>query len=206
MEPAESRAPEGGCGVGGGGDADADRAVLGEPMDFPGLTNEPTTESGVVYVFGLVAERLGFRVRWLQTGFPDCEALRRVGAGKWQPVRIEFEYLSGNFLLHKHPAAGCDLIVCWEDNWAGCPVEVIALRDYVAQRGMTKPEARRGESGNQEIRKKDDPQISQMDADFFGESEDARDGRLYHHLWITPVLTSARRWRPRSRGCLWGVS
>ncbi len=115
------------------------RGVVGEPIDFPGLTNEPTSESGVIYVFGLLAERLGFRVRHMQTGFPDCEALRRVGVGRWQPVRIEFEYLSGNFLQHKHDVKGCDIIVCWRDNWAGCPVDVIALSD-VAQREMTKLE------------------------------------------------------------------
>ncbi len=107
------------------------RMTVGDPLDFPGLANEPTTESGVVFVFGLLAERLGFRVRWLQQGFPDCEALRRVGAGKWQPVRIEFEYLSGNFVQHKHDAKGCDLIVCWRHNWQDCPVEVIELEKII---------------------------------------------------------------------------
>jgi len=36
--------------------------------------------------------------------------------------------MSRNFLQHLHDPKECDLILCWENNWADCPVEVIALK------------------------------------------------------------------------------
>jgi hypothetical protein len=88
-------------------------------------------ENGVILVFGLVAERLGFHVRAVRLAFPDCFAMRRVGTTAWQEVRIEFEYESRNFRDHGHPPGGCDILVCWTHNWEDCPpsLEVIALSD-----------------------------------------------------------------------------
>lgn len=77
--------------------------------------------------------RLGFVVTRIQTGFPDCEALRHVGGDRWQKVRIEFEYESRNFQKHMHNPNGCDLIVCWVNNWKDCPLEVIELREIAKQ-------------------------------------------------------------------------
>jgi hypothetical protein len=54
----------------------------------------PTNEMGVVFLFGTLAKELGFMVIRLQSGFPDCEAFREVEPGRWQWVRIEFEYES----------------------------------------------------------------------------------------------------------------
>jgi hypothetical protein len=50
-----------------------------------------------------------------------------VGSNKGQRVLIELEYESRNFLEHQHPVKGCDLIVCWINNWPDCPLEVIEL-------------------------------------------------------------------------------
>ena len=102
--------------------------AYGPPM-WPGpLAHSPANELGVVFLFGAMAERMGFVVHRLQAEFPDCEAIRHVGEEKWQKVRIEFEYESRNFLRHNHDAALCDLIVCWEDNWPESPLEVIELK------------------------------------------------------------------------------
>jgi hypothetical protein len=75
-----------------------------------------------------MAQQLGFVVHRLQTEFPDCEAMRRVGDERCQLVRIEFEFESRNFLKHMHEASGCDLIVCWRHNWPECPLEVLELK------------------------------------------------------------------------------
>ncbi len=100
------------------------------------MAHEPTNEAGVVFAFGMMAQRLGFVVHRLQTEFPDCEAMREVARGQWQRVRIEFEFESRNFLLHKHQPEGCDLIVCWVHNWPECPehLDVIEL-SRVARQG-----------------------------------------------------------------------
>jgi Homing endonuclease associated repeat len=112
------------------------RRIYGPPSKIPGLRNEPTNEAGVTYVFGRIADKLGFEVERIQTAFPDCEALREVAKDKWQRVRIEVEYTSRNFLDHGHPVKGCDVIVCWIHNWLECPkhLEVIELKRLV--RGM----------------------------------------------------------------------
>jgi hypothetical protein len=81
----------------------------------------------------MVARELGCHVEAVQTGYPDCEAKRQVGAGKWQRVRIEFEFESRNFRDHGHPANGCDVIVCWRHNWGDCPaiLEVLELSSII---------------------------------------------------------------------------
>lgn len=104
--------------------------LYGDFINFRGLQHAPVNEQGVVFLFGMICRELGYVVEIVKPGFPDCEAKRRVRgkAGMWQRVRIEFEYLSRNFRQHGHDPDQCDIIVCWEDNWTECPIEVLALR------------------------------------------------------------------------------
>lgn len=115
------------------------RQTYGNPIDFRGLRHEPINENGVIFLFGIVAKELGYYVEAVQAGFPDCEAKRQVAAGKWQRVRIEFEYESRNFRDHGHPANGCDVIVCWRHNWPECPpeIEVLELERVITQLSST---------------------------------------------------------------------
>jgi hypothetical protein len=106
----------------------ADRPMYGALIrPFP-LVCEPINEIGVVFLFGAMAERLGFLVLRIQTEFPDCEALRVVGENRLQLVKIEFEHMSRNFFRHMHEPNDCDLIVCWEHNWPECPLPVLELK------------------------------------------------------------------------------
>src|SRR5271154_1454625 len=107
----------------------SDRTTYGNPMDFRGVRHEPVNEQGVVFLFGMVAKELGYLVEAMQRGYPDCEAKRQIGPGRWQRVRIEFEFESRNFRNHGHAASGCDVIVCWRHNWVECPknIEVVEL-------------------------------------------------------------------------------
>jgi hypothetical protein len=110
-----------------------DRPIYGAPLPLPRLAHAPTNEAGVVYLFGTVAHTLGLVVHRIQTEFPDCEAMLEVQPGKWQRVRIEFEFASKNFAVHKHNAKECDMIVCWTHNWPECPenLEVVELSQIV---------------------------------------------------------------------------
>src|SRR5207245_5743405 len=97
---------------------------------FRGLRHEPVNEQGVVLLFGMLAKELGYVVEAVQTGFPDCEAMRKITPERWQRVHIEFEFESRNFRDHGHPPTGCDVIVCWRHNWDDCPegiIEVVEL-------------------------------------------------------------------------------
>ena len=110
-----------------------DRATYGGPTHFRGLRQEPVNEQGVVLLFGMLAKQLGYVIEAVQTGFPDCEAMRQVTPERWQRVQIEFEFESRNFRDHGHPARGCDVIVCWRHNWDECPedVEVVELSSVI---------------------------------------------------------------------------
>ena len=109
----------------------------GIPIDFKGLRHAPLNEQGVIYLFALVAEDLGFIVEALGTSFPDCQAKRRMDKKgyRWKPVRIEFEYYSSDFKRHDHPVEGCDLIVCWKHDWPDCPLEVLELSEEIKKLG-----------------------------------------------------------------------
>jgi hypothetical protein len=119
-----------------------DEPVYGELMNDAPMIYAPTNEAGVAVLFGAVARDLGFRIARVQSGFPDCEAMRVVSPGRLQRVLIEFEYESRNFLLHQHLATRCNMIVCWRHNWPECPLEVVELSKAV--KGMV-------ESGDREI-------------------------------------------------------
>lgn len=108
----------------------------GELLRFRALDHEPTSESAVIFLFALVAEELGYVLETLGAGFPDAVGRRRVADG-WRDVRIEFEYLSRNFRTYGHDPCGCDLIVCWQDNWPECPVEVLELKGVIARLGKS---------------------------------------------------------------------
>jgi len=108
-----------------------DRPVYGAPLLDAGLTYGPANEGGVIFLFGMLARELGFAVTRIQQAFPDCEAFCEIEEGKWQRVKIEFEYASANFAEHGHDAQGCDLIVCWVHDWPECPLEVLELRNEV---------------------------------------------------------------------------
>ena len=111
----------------------AKRPTYGNPIDFRGLRHEPVNEAGVVFLFGMVARELGYFVEAIQADFPDCEAKRQVDAGKWQRVRIEFEFESRNFRDHGHPPDDCDVLVCWRHNWDECPesIEILELKSII---------------------------------------------------------------------------
>ena len=109
--------------------------TYGDPIDARPLRHEPMNEQGVVLLFGMLAHELGYIIESVQTAFPDCEAKRQVSPGRWQRVRIEFEYESRKFREHQHPSTGCDLIVCWRHNWRQCPkhIEVLELATLIKE-------------------------------------------------------------------------
>ena len=50
------------------------------------LVYAPTNEAGVMVLFGAVAREQGFAITRVQAAFPDCEAMREIEPGKWQPT------------------------------------------------------------------------------------------------------------------------
>jgi hypothetical protein len=115
-----------------------DRPLMGAPTQLPGLAHEPVNEMGVLVLFAMLSRQLGFILDSVQAAFPDLLASMEVQPGRWQPVRIEVEYLSSSFRRHGHDARRCDLIVCWRHDWKNCPpnLQVLELSKVVKQLQM----------------------------------------------------------------------
>lgn len=111
----------------------AKKVEYGEPIDFLGLRHAPLNEQGVVYLFGMLSRKLGFIIEAVRTDFPDCEGKREIPGkpGRWERVSIEFEFKSSHFKDHNHNPDECDVIICWENDWIDCPVEVISLKEIM---------------------------------------------------------------------------
>lgn len=107
------------------------RRKYGPIIDFRGLRHAPINELGVVFLFGMLANELGFVVESVQNGFPDCDAKLRRPDGSFEGIRIEFEYKSSSFERDRHDPKECDLIVCWEHDWVDCPIEVLELSKVI---------------------------------------------------------------------------
>ncbi|MBI5207116.1 MAG: hypothetical protein HY934_04920 [Candidatus Firestonebacteria bacterium] len=98
--------------------------LLNSPMSFA-----PENELGVVFLFPSLLKKLQFKIEKIGNSFPDCIAYRKSG-NKEKKIRIEFEFRASNFIQHKHNIRKCDCIVCWENDWADCPIEIIEIKKY----------------------------------------------------------------------------
>jgi predicted transport protein len=109
--------------------------VVGKLINFRGLVYAPVNENGVIFLFGKMAADLNMYVETIRPGYPDCVAKRYIGKGKWEELRIEFEFRSSDFERHKHHPADCDAIVCWSHDWKSCPkhIEVLELQSILPE-------------------------------------------------------------------------
>ena len=113
----------------------SEKDIVGDSINFRGMIYAPINEQGVVFLFGKIMEDLNMYVEGIKQSFPDCIALRYIGRGRWERIRIEFEFESKNFKNHNHDPKECDMIVCWDDNWDECPIEVLfdVLSDSIVE-------------------------------------------------------------------------
>ncbi len=117
------------------------KRVFGERIDLPCLAHAPVNELGVVFLFGYLTKSLDIEVESIHAGYPDCLAKRKVGKGKYETLKIEFEYESKNFITHQHDPNEVDMIVCWKHNCDEIPenVEVLDLRKFLEEGGIIPP-------------------------------------------------------------------
>jgi len=108
------------------------RSIVGDPINFWGLIYGPLNENGVIFLFSKIHDKLGINIEAIQASFPDAKGRRKIARG-WEDVWIEFEFKSSHFKAHNHDPRECDIIVCWENDWKDCPLEVIELRSEVSK-------------------------------------------------------------------------
>ena len=70
--------------------------AYGPFLNFRGLQHAPLNELGVVFLFGMICNDLGYVVESIRSGYPDCKAKRRIDKkmDNWERVKIEFEFRS----------------------------------------------------------------------------------------------------------------
>lgn len=116
--------------------------LRGLPMGFRNLLHGPVNELGVIHLFGMLWRETGLAIEHIGPSFPDCRALKLdLGTGRWRPITVEFELRSSNFRQHGHNIKKCNLIVCWEDDWPDCPIQVMELKSLVEQLQSAPPQS-----------------------------------------------------------------
>jgi len=106
--------------------------IVGPRSQIPDLVYEPVNEQGVIFLFAKYHKELGIEyIEGIQQGFPDAFGRRKIGKTEYEPVDIEFEFRSLDFKNHEHDPNQCDIVVCWENNWPQCPLQVIELKSSI---------------------------------------------------------------------------
>jgi hypothetical protein len=82
----------------------------------------PKNEQGVVVLFSQTCHKWGIEIIDIRTQFPD--AIIRKDS---KDYRAEFEFLSSNFISHKHDDTKCELIICWKNDLELSPLPIIEL-------------------------------------------------------------------------------
>jgi len=86
-----------------------------------------TKELFVREIFLLFHKEFGYDILKTQENFPDYILLDKEG----KKIRAEAEINAFDFMVHGHPLEGCDLIICWEDNWKDCKKPRLELSRFV---------------------------------------------------------------------------
>jgi len=108
------------------------RRKYGSLVNFRGMQHAPLNELEVIFLFGVISKESGFIVESIRSDFPDCEAKRYDSqSNTYEKIVVEFELYSSNFKKHGHDHNICDLIVCWENDWRDCPIDVLELSNII---------------------------------------------------------------------------
>jgi len=112
------------------------RNIVGDVINYKGLIYGPVNENGVIFLFSKISEEVGINVENIRAGFPDCIARKNIAPGRWEEVKIEFEFKSSDFKRHGHNPDDCDMIVCWQHDWQQTPknLEVFELKKFVEEK------------------------------------------------------------------------
>ncbi len=84
----------------------------------------PENELGVIVAFAINGKDLGFEIVSIGSKFPDA-IIREIKTDK--EYRAEFEYAASNFVSHGHDPRGCDLIICWRNDFPDSLLPILEI-------------------------------------------------------------------------------
>ncbi len=105
------------------------KSEKGKPLNFRGIKFPPIDTRGVIFMFGLVCEELNFVVESFGLDRYCFSGKRNKSSEseKWEAVNIGFVLNSLDLKKNDRTMKNCELLVCWENGWKDCPVEVLEL-------------------------------------------------------------------------------
>jgi hypothetical protein len=74
---------------------------------------EPKNEMGVIVLFSQWCLNSEWEILSIQSAFPDGIIKNK---NNEKLYKVEFEFLSSNFIQHGHNVFGCDILICWKDD------------------------------------------------------------------------------------------
>jgi hypothetical protein len=115
-------------------DVPLENRLKGERLNFRGLQFPPADRVGVIFVFGMIANELGF---FLETAGDGCGfsgfRTHRLDSTEWSPSRLLFAHNSSDLLGLESQMTSHTHVVCWEHDWSQCPLPVLALANLTRE-------------------------------------------------------------------------
>lgn len=102
-------------------------------IDFRGLKKPPESVIEVIYLFGMICEELSFFIESFEKK-ENCFTGKRIPKGKdseWQKVKIIFAANSSEKKADYKIDNKYDLLICWNNDWDACPIEILELKSTI---------------------------------------------------------------------------
>jgi len=90
---------------------------------------EPRNEYETIALFCFLAEELGFKIKSIQSDFPDALLVKDN-----EDIKVEFEFLSSNYIQHCHPLDFDGAVICWREDVELQGIETISLEEYIRRK------------------------------------------------------------------------
>lgn len=90
------------------------------------LIFEPINEMETIILFSFFANDMGYKIKEVKSEFPDA-ILEKDG----RDIRVEFEFLSSNYLQHCHSLDFEGICICWRKDLDIPNIEILSLEEYI---------------------------------------------------------------------------
>lgn len=125
------------------------KSIVGELVGKRGIVYAPVNRAGVLLIFSRLLDEFEMLV---EETAEDCRfiiARRKVDTGqpgpsRWERVKIALAYESSEIQnddkTDTEIDGSADLLICWQHNWADCPLETFELRSLFTTVATTSAE------------------------------------------------------------------
>ncbi|GEM_PF-4251669 len=112
------------------------KSIVGPVINSKRMIYGPSDKLGTMIMFTRILDELGF---YIEEIIPENQRMilrRELENGFLEKVETAFTFISSEARRNGY-LEGCDLLVCWKDDWGECPVEVLELKPTINIRKIT---------------------------------------------------------------------